>query len=66
MRSEWKPGDLVRLKSGGPLMTVQRKTCQKTNEYRCSWFDETVIMRSTVFQGEALQPASIEMDRKSS
>jgi uncharacterized protein YodC (DUF2158 family) len=40
---EIKPGDVVRLKSGGPLMTVSH--IDPPDEYgpaqaRCSWFDD--------------------------
>lgn len=59
MRSEWKAGDLVRLKSGGPLMTVQRKTSMQTNEYRCAWFDQSITLHSSVFQGDALEAVTL-------
>jgi len=39
--SKFKTGDLVRLKSGGPIMTVASYTApaQYTSEhYRCDWF----------------------------
>jgi uncharacterized protein YodC (DUF2158 family) len=35
---QWKPGDLVRVKSGGPLMTVGSI---KAGKVICEWFDRT-------------------------
>lgn len=34
-----EPGDVVKLKSGGPWMTVQGSVAEK-EEVICSWFDE--------------------------
>ena len=36
---KYKPGDLVRLRSGGPDMTVVSVTTEPSEEYKCSWFD---------------------------
>lgn len=36
-REEWKPGDLVVLKSGGPVMTIN--TVFGDGEVRCTWFN---------------------------
>lgn len=33
-------GSLVRLKSGGPLMTVTKMPSGANDDVRCSWFDE--------------------------
>ena len=39
---KFKPGDLVRLKSGGPVMTIEKIDLNYyekwTGEYSCSWF----------------------------
>lgn len=59
MKSEWKEGDVVRLKSGGPLMTVQHKSNGRTNEYRCTWFDDSAKFCSSVFRGETLSAAEL-------
>lgn len=46
----FKPGDQVRLKTGGPLMTVVRGT---SGGLQCSWFDGGDLHRD-VFQLEEL------------
>lgn len=39
MTSKFKPGDLVELKSGGPVMTVERVSeLGRDASYFCSWF----------------------------
>lgn len=40
MATNLKSGDTVRLKSGGPLMTIQSWTGNFCN---CSWFDGTEL-----------------------
>jgi len=35
---EFKPGDIVRLKSGGPPMTIE--SLDKKDGFLCLWFDE--------------------------
>lgn len=47
MCDEFKPGDVVRLKSGGPLMTVRRRT--HYGEYACEWFDKNHVGHSDTF-----------------
>jgi uncharacterized protein YodC (DUF2158 family) len=41
-----KPGDFVRVRSGGPLMTVTRV---QGNQVICSWTDENGVLRSGSF-----------------
>jgi uncharacterized protein YodC (DUF2158 family) len=53
--TEFKPGDTVRLKSSGPLMTVKVK--QSSGEYYCEWFDE-----KNNLQGRAFSATSLEAD----
>ena len=39
MKNEFKPGDIVRLKSGGPDMTVETvSNLNDPTKYFCSWF----------------------------
>lgn len=38
---EFKPGDVVRLKSGGPKMTIAFKYVNDDNNYMCTWWVET-------------------------
>lgn len=51
---DFKPGDTVRLKSGGPLMTVEQII---NGLVRCSWFSEKNELKSQSFQ-----PAALEKD----
>ncbi len=41
MTEPFKPGTTVRLKSGGPLMTVDKTTTEQSGDLVwCIWFDE--------------------------
>ena len=51
MKPEFEPGDVVRLKSGGPLMTVDSVGCR--NKVRTDWFDDATL-RSGDFAPEEL------------
>ena len=35
---KFKVGDIVKLKSGGPEMTVQKIPERSSHSYRCQWF----------------------------
>ena len=48
------PGDNVRLKSGGPLMTIQKMGVEFAN---CTWFDEDNEVQTESFRPEALESA---------
>lgn len=48
----FKPGDNVRLKSGGPLMTIQKMGPEFAN---CTWFDEDNEVKTESFRPEALE-----------
>jgi uncharacterized protein YodC (DUF2158 family) len=50
----FKAGDVVQLKSGGPLMTVLEID---GNKVQCRWFDKT-DEKSSSFQSELLQAAN--------
>ena len=49
-----KTGDLVRLKSGGPVMTVSFIASQTVG---CDWFDEENRHQTANFRPEQLVPA---------
>ena len=51
--SEFKPGDTVRLKSGGPLMTV-KTILEPSKEVLCDWFDEKDALESRSFKADQL------------
>lgn len=49
-------GDVVQLKSGGPLMTIQViGTGMSSNKIYCSWFDDKKLV------GDNFSPESIEI-----
>lgn len=51
----FKSGDVVRLKSGSPLMTVEKNNYnQKENECRCQWFRDDEV-RYAVFNSNMLE-----------
>ncbi|MDH2383611.1 DUF2158 domain-containing protein [Bradyrhizobium sp. CER78] len=53
--ANFKAGDTVRLKSGGPLMTVT--AVQNDGELWCEWFD-----KSDKPQGKSFSPHSVVED----
>lgn len=63
MAQKYKPGDLVRLKSGGPAMTIEKVNLNIYQEwegtYSCSWFAGAKDNHRS-FAEEALQPAEVE------
>lgn len=63
--SEFKEGDTVRLKSGGPIMTVTGK--QTDGSYWCIWFNQSRDGRNQVkgfaFK-ESLLAAAVESSTK--
>lgn len=42
---QFKPGDLVRLRSGGPVMTVEFVNQNDDDVVRCLWFDGGEVLR---------------------
>jgi uncharacterized protein YodC (DUF2158 family) len=52
------PGDTVRLKSGGPIMTVQHETMG--GDWYCQWFDSKNELKQGTFSAEMLVLASTE------
>jgi uncharacterized protein YodC (DUF2158 family) len=55
---EFKPGDLVRLKSGGPLMTVS--VLMDSGRIACLWFGDSKEMIYGRFSAKCLDPISID------
>jgi uncharacterized protein YodC (DUF2158 family) len=54
--AKFKKGDVVRLKSGGPKMTVQDQTA-KVGHLVCQWFEGAKLLQG-VFDEESLEIAS--------
>jgi len=59
-----KTGDVVRLKGGGPAMTVlyhvnedDTRACEVTQFVRCLWFLADGSLRSSTFYAETLEPS---------
>jgi uncharacterized protein YodC (DUF2158 family) len=56
MPDSFKPGDVVRLKSGGPAMTVtQLNSAVMENGADCQWFDSKDKLKRGVFSQDALK-----------
>ncbi|NRA53025.1 MAG: DUF2158 domain-containing protein [Gammaproteobacteria bacterium] len=55
----FKIGDVVRLKSGGPLMTVQ--SIWEDGQYQCAWFvdSKSPLLSSEMFQPETLKQVNL-------
>jgi uncharacterized protein YodC (DUF2158 family) len=51
-----KSGDVVKLKSGGPAMTI---TVLRDGYAMCSWFDENGKVHSRDFPVEALEECNV-------
>jgi uncharacterized protein YodC (DUF2158 family) len=58
-----KTGDTVRLKSGGPVMTIG--AAMSATSYRCDWFSGSTLQHGT-FQVEQLEKAEPESKREDS
>jgi uncharacterized protein YodC (DUF2158 family) len=54
----FKPGDLVKLKSGGPVMTVERVEDEGGGRMFvfCTWFDQKNVRMKEHFNPETLDP----------
>ena len=53
--ADFKTGDVVKLKSGGPPMTVSGLPAGNSSVLPCSWFDGADVKHST-FMPAALMP----------
>lgn len=63
--TEFKPGDLVRVKSGGPIMTVEQvgKTAMlEEDAVWCVWFEK--VGNKQVAQKDTFAPVVLEMAEK--
>ena len=52
--NKYKIGDIVKLKSGGPEMTVQILPDNRHSNYRCQWFAGKKL-ESGIFQEDSLE-----------
>jgi len=61
MESKYQVGDVVRLRSGGPEMTVQKlpEDRQYNDYYRCQWFAGKKLENGN-FQEESLESVTPE------
>lgn len=59
MASEFKVGDIIQLKSGGPKMTVQSLPDVRGGYIRCQWFAGSKL-ESGAFPPDSLEPATVE------
>lgn len=57
-KKQWVVGDLVQLKSGGPVMTVKTVSSPE-GSYTCQWFAGKKLEFGH-FPGESLKDAKIE------
>jgi len=64
MPNDLKVGDVVKLKSGGPSMTVMSKDVRtELDELRCGWFVEEIEFHSEKFPSLALNKTKREIDQ---
>ncbi len=56
MQTIFEKGDVVRLHSGGPDMTVNKRTIPQANEINCIcvWFDGNDQLQSATFDDDSL------------
>lgn len=52
--AKFETGDLVKLKSGGPIMTVQSQASTSGTTFYCQWFAGKKLERG-VFPGDSLE-----------
>lgn len=57
MANQFQPGNVVRLKSGGPLMTVEQVGQDAAGRDRvwCKWFDKNSNPQTETFPPETIQ-----------
>ncbi|MBX3267048.1 MAG: DUF2158 domain-containing protein [Acidobacteria bacterium] len=54
----WKIGEIVRLKSGGPKMTVKDIVDDDLGTVECEWFSKDGEIRSAIFKADTLKVSS--------
>jgi len=54
--SEFKKGDVVQLKSGGPKMTIGYLLTDDTNRVKCTWFDGKTVKEETFYTEQLKTP----------
>lgn len=57
--NSFKVGDIVKLKSGGPEMTVRQVPDDPTKAYVCQWFAGKKLEQGS-FPGDSLEPVKPE------
>ncbi|EPL9570914.1 YodC family protein [Providencia rettgeri] len=57
MSNEFKSGDIVRLKSGGPNMTIKVFSQTQGNSYICQWFAGKKLEQG-FFKADSIELAS--------
>lgn len=56
---QFKTGDIVQLKSGGPKMTVREPSSSREGVIYCQWFAGSKL-ENGAFPMDSLEPASVE------
>ena len=54
MGNQFNPGDLVKLKSGGPTMTVEQVRTDLAGKLQCVWFKGTDGPHTGIFFPDAV------------
>ncbi len=57
-----EPGDIVQLRSGGPMMTVQQLSVDSGPSADCCWFDSGGNLNKRVFSFVVLELCLTERD----
>jgi uncharacterized protein YodC (DUF2158 family) len=60
---KFKCGDAVRLKAGGPKMTVSAENTVNPGQYFCKWFSRTKLNEGR-FNADELEPYQEEAGKK--
>lgn len=58
------PGDVVQLKSGGPIMTIESLTNDTQPMYVCIWFDKNDCLQSHHLPGIVIQKFNEGLKKK--